>query len=91
VQSQLRQFDTGIAELAKTILETGFDSKTEFAADKSGRALAVTVGYAPGALRQVLTRLQQEKGDPKVTFSTHPPLTERIKNLPKDPAPPEKL
>jgi predicted Zn-dependent protease len=88
VQAQLRQFDTGIAELSRTILEKGFDSKTEFGADKVGRALAVTVGYAPGALRQVLVQLQQAKADPKVTFSTHPPLTDRIKNLPNDPAPP---
>lgn len=87
VQSQLSQFDTGIADLLKTLLEKGFDPKTELAADKTGRALAVTVGYAPGALRQVLVRLQQQKSDPKATFSTHPPLADRIKNLPNDPAP----
>ncbi len=87
VQSQLSQFDTGIADLLKTLLEKGFDPKTELAADKTGRALAVTVGYAPGALRQVLVQLQQKKSDPKATFSTHPPLADRIKNLPNDPAP----
>lgn len=88
VQAELARFDTGIAELARTILEKGFDSKTEFGADKVGRALALTVGYAPGALRQVLVELQQAKADPNVTFSTHPPLAERIKKLPKDPPPP---
>lgn len=88
VQSQLRQFDSGISDLMKTLLEKGFDPKTELAADKTGRALAVTVGYAPGALRHVLVQLQEAKSDPKVTFSTHPPLAERIKNLPNDPAPP---
>ncbi len=87
VQSELRQFDTGIEELTRTLFERGFDPKTELAADKAGRALAVTVGYAPGALRQVLVQLQQAKSDPKATFSTHPPLAERIKNLPNDPAP----
>lgn len=87
VQSELRQFDTGIAELTKTLFEKGFDPKTELAADKTGRALAVTLGYAPGALRHVLVQLQQAKSDPKATFSTHPPLAERIKNLPNDPAP----
>jgi predicted Zn-dependent protease len=87
VQSELRQFDTGIEEIVKTLLEKGFDPKTELAADKTGRALAVTLGYAPGALRQVLIQLQQAKSDPKATFSTHPPLADRIKNLPNDPAP----
>jgi predicted Zn-dependent protease len=87
IQSELRQFDTGIAELMKTLFEKGFDAKTELSADKVGRALAVTVGYAPGALKQILIQLQQEKGDPKQTFSTHPPLADRIKNLPNDPAP----
>jgi beta-barrel assembly-enhancing protease len=87
VNSELRQFDTGINDIVKTVLEKGFDPKTEFAADKAGRALAVTVGYAPGALRQVLTQLQQAKPDPKTTFSTHPSFADRIKNLPNDPAP----
>ena len=87
IQSELRHFDTGIADLMKTLFEKGFDAKTELSADKVGRALAVTVGYAPGALKQILVQLQQEKGDPKQTFSTHPPLADRIKNLPNDPAP----
>jgi len=88
LESQLREFDTGIGDLSKTILEKGFDPKTELSADKGGRALAITLGYAPGGLRHVLVQLQQAKGDPKVTFATHPPLADRIKNLPKDPEPP---
>lgn len=86
VQQQLSSFDTGIADIAKTLLEQGFDPKTELAADKHGRQLAVTVGYAPGALRQVLVQLQQRKGDANQVFTTHPPLATRIKNLPADPA-----
>src|SRR6185436_9904292 len=76
-----------IASALKAILEQGFDKKTEFEADKHARNLALTTGYAPGALRAVLVQLQLKKGDPKQLFPLHPPLAERVKNLPSDPIP----
>lgn len=82
--AELRQFDLSVEEIISTLFEKGFDPQTEYAADLQGRALAVTTGYAPGALRLVLTRLQQRTGDPKAVFSTHPPLAERIRRLPAD-------
>lgn len=87
LQSELRQFDTGINDIVKAVLEKGLDPKTEYAADKGGRGLATTVGYAPGALRQVLVQLQQDKSDPKTTFSTHPSIADRLKNLPEEKKP----
>lgn len=88
VQGQLSQFDLGIEQITKTLFEKGFDPQTEFAADLDGRALASTTGYAPGGLRAVLVHLQEAGEDRSTMFSTHPPLAERLKRLPADPAPP---
>lgn len=76
-----------VESIVKIILEQGFDKDTEFAADKHARNLALTTGYAPGALRAVLVQLQLKKGDPKQLFALHPPLAERVRKLPADPLP----
>lgn len=83
VEAQLRQFDLGVTDIAKTLFEKGFDPQTEYAADLAGRQLAVTTGYAPGGLRAALIRLQQAPAGPQRIFSSHPPLTERLKRLPE--------
>jgi len=86
VDGQLKQVNLGADLIVKTLFEKGFDPQTEFAADSTGRQLAVTTGYAPGALRAVLIRLQGTSAGQAQVFSTHPPLVERIKRLPADSA-----
>ncbi|HRE82771.1 MAG TPA: M48 family metalloprotease [Opitutaceae bacterium] len=82
------QFDQAISLVTQQILEKGFDPNTEYEADKEGRDLATTTGYAPGGLRAVLARLRADTGgSAKTVFSTHPPLDERLKRLPNDPEP----
>ena len=77
-----------VVGLTKKLVEKGFDAPTEYTADRDGRKLAVATGYAPGGLRAALQQLQKKGENRKTMFSSHPPLPERIKRLPNDPAPP---
>ncbi len=76
-----------LSGMLTTILVNGFDAPTEYEADKVGRALAVTNGFAPGGLRAALLQLQARGENRQTMFSTHPPVSERIKRLPDEPAP----
>lgn len=87
LEGQLQQFNASINQAANFVMEKGFDPATEYSADLTGRQLAVTTGYAPGGLRAVLLRLQATTAGPQQPFSTHPPLTERLKRLPADSTP----
>lgn len=87
VESQLKQMNLGVDLIMKTLLEKGFDPQTEYTADLNGRQLAVTTGYAAGGLRDVLMRLRNTAAGQHQPFSTHPPLSERLKRLPADDGP----
>jgi predicted Zn-dependent protease len=82
------QYEQVIGDLTSFILEKGYDPETEYEADKRGRALAATTGFAPGGLRAALEALKASgKAKEEQTFDTHPPLDDRLKRLPKDPRP----
>lgn len=95
IDSQVSQVGSmlgfNVLDLVKKLVETGFDAPTEFTADKDGRALAITTGFAPGGLRATLVHLQEQGENRQTMFATHPPLAERLKKLPADPAPPAEV
>lgn len=78
------RYSDAVNSITKTLFEKGFDPKTEYEADKGGRALAALTGYAPGGLRAALLALQKEAtiNKNRAIFSTHPPLKKRIERLP---------
>lgn len=76
-------FDNGIGSISDTLMNKGFDSSTEYDADREGRALATKAGYQRDALLEFLTQLYQKTGNSKNAFNTHPPLSHRIERLQK--------
>jgi predicted Zn-dependent protease len=84
---QLAQFGLSVNKVTGALFK-GFDPLTEFAADKDGRAIALTTGYQPGGLRAALTQLKTRGENRQTMFSSHPPLSERLQRLPDEPAPP---
>ena len=81
------KYDGLVSGFSDVILKKGYDKDTEFDADKAGRALAATSGFAPGGLRSVIEKLREKGIGSGKTFSTHPAAEERLKKLPADPAP----
>jgi hypothetical protein len=68
------------------VLENKFDRGDEMDADKEGVALAEKLGYAPGALGQFLTRLDDRNKDQPAQnglFASHPETKERIETIRK--------
>ncbi len=81
------QLEQVVTDITRELFEKGFDPDTEFDADKHGRRLAKTTGFAPGGLRAVIEMLKakQDAEKSREIFSTHPSPAARLKKLPKDP------
>jgi predicted Zn-dependent protease len=76
-----------LAEAAyKGIINNAFDRDDEVEADKVGVTLANKVGYAPGALSDVLTRIAERnknRAEPNGMFASHPLIKDRVSNIAK--------
>ena len=87
--SSYLQYDEAVSTITENLIDKGYDSQSEYDADREGRALAQVAGYAPGGLRAVIETLRElEKNKTKPVFSTHPSAENRLRKLPRDPAPP---
>jgi predicted Zn-dependent protease len=76
-----------LAEAAySNIINNKFDRNDEVESDKVGIGLANKAGYAPGALSDVLKRLEdrnKNQEQPNGMFASHPLITDRLENIAK--------
>jgi predicted Zn-dependent protease len=76
-----------LAEAAySNIINNKFDRNDEVESDKVGIGLASKAGYAPGALSDVLERLEdrnKNQEQPNGMFASHPLIKDRVDNIAK--------
>ncbi len=76
-----------LAEAAySNIINNTFDRDDEMESDKVGVTLASKTGYAPGALADVLSRLNdrnKDREEPNGLFASHPLIKDRIAGIAK--------
>jgi predicted Zn-dependent protease len=72
-----------VTDLCYGILEKGRSRDVELEADVKGVGLAARVGYAPGGMQRLLSRLNNEprEGALSKLWATHPALDERRREL----------
>lgn len=77
--SDFANFDVGIDKITGTLLKSGYDSNSEYEADRSGKELAKVTGFSADGLQEFLEKLQSKNSGS--TFHTHPALQSRIERL----------
>jgi predicted Zn-dependent protease len=80
--SKGKEFKHMIGDLQTVLFDKGLDQNMEFEADTSGMETAFRTGYDPAGMIRVLQALQaKEAGSQKAGswFSTHPPLSMRLR------------
>ena len=76
------QFENMIGDLQTILFDRGLDQNMEFEADLTAMETAYRTGYSPNGIIEVLEELKRIEARSKKRgswFSTHPPLSERIK------------
>lgn len=73
-------FEGSVSDVFRTIVVNGYSQEQEKAADESAMVYMRRAGYDPYGLPDFLARLarEQQGGDRRGFFSTHPGMTERL-------------
>jgi predicted Zn-dependent protease len=77
-----KQFEDMVGNLQTILFDQGLDKNMEFEADLSAMETAYRTGYNPEGIIEVLEelkRIEAKSAKKGSWFSTHPPLSERIK------------
>jgi predicted Zn-dependent protease len=78
-------FEDALGDIAEKLIESGYDRKYEYEADKLGAAVGAKTGYSPQGLVDFLQTMVDQPGTPdKGWFKTHPSAKDRINRAQKE-------
>ena len=78
-------FEDALGDIAEKLIESGYDRKYEYEADKLGATVGAKTGYSPQGLVDFLqTMVDQPGASDKGWFKTHPSAKDRINRAQKE-------